>query len=657
MTEQFKLSSAAMLLPDLNSKSNARRKQALRIVIANMTVNNPEMLSLFPSVISCISSNDVEVKRMCFLYIETYARARPDIANDALELLTRELQESDPLVRAMACRTISSVQTPAYVHKCIEACPRILSDNDALVRKSAAYAVAKLWAHDQKAVEEAGLLKQLNRLLSDKNPVVVSSAIQSLSDITTHTFNMALVIDWSTAIALGEMLPQCTEWAQSTTLTALTYFVPSNSEEATRLAKLIRPRLQHLNSSVVLGAVKVLLYLKNYGASVDLHELTAPLLTQLDRQPEIAYVILRSLLTIISAHPVRLDPRAFIYQESDPIYIKTAKLEVLVLLATSQNFQVTIRELIEYTGAGDAASRRAVSALGQVGIRVPEAISEILENILWLLQSSDNRLVQSAVIALQELVRRYPMTRFDEQLEALSRVYTVVIEDSEAYAALLWLIGHFPGKLACTGDILKNYSSNFDSLPLEVQLSGLTCSVKVFLLDTNATKEVTPEVLRRVSETAENPDLRDRAIMYWRLLAQDAQETLSIITAPLKPISADTGMLDDELLEELELDLGYLSSIYLKPAQRLFRLAKRRSLVNSPALIPRRRTSVALHNPTGKDSESGSSMAPKPPASRFLQRMNSLTSGELRPRAQSTINLRPVSESAPADENARLIDI
>lgn len=658
MIEQFKLSSASALLPDLNGKSLARRKQALRTVIANMTVNNLEMLSLFPSIISCISSNDTEIKRMCFLYIETYAKARPSLAKEALSSLVVEFRHPSPAVRAMACRTLSSVQAPEYVQECIAAAPKLLSDSDPQVRKSASYAVAKLWVHDQAAVEAAGLLRLLNRLLADTIPMVVSSAVQALMEITSHTYNMELVIDFSTALALAAMLPQCTEWAQSTNLSALTYFVPNSSEEATQVAKLVRPRLQHINSSVVLGTVKVLLYLKNYGAPVDLKDLTEPLISQLSRQPEIAYVVLRSLMTILSAHHIPLDPRTFIYQEGDPIFIKTAKLDNLVLLASPKNSQLVLRELFEFTRARGEVGHRAVSALGKVGIRVSSAAPQVLDQVLWLLKSSNDELVQGAVAVVRDMARRYPSMAFDEQLEAISRVYQLITQNKEAYSALLWLVGHFPGKMGCSLDALREFSENFDKLPLEVQLPGLTSSVKVFLLNPNAAKEITPELLRKVSETAENPDLRDRAIMYWRLLAQNAQETLSVISAPLRPIDPNTGMLDDELLEELELDLGYLSSIYLKPAQRVFRLEKARSLKNSPALIPRDRSNRILGNPEsdGETKPLARREPPPKPPSRPLQRMDSLM-GDHRPRNQSTIQLNSISESAAPDENARLIDI
>lgn len=47
------------------------------------------------------------------------------------------------------------------------------------------------------------------------------------------------------------------------------YYVPQEEGEAQDLADKIAPRLQHANSSVVLTAVKVIIYLSNYIANAD----------------------------------------------------------------------------------------------------------------------------------------------------------------------------------------------------------------------------------------------------------------------------------------------------------------------------------------------------------------------------------------------------
>jgi len=53
-------------------------------------------------------------------------------------------------------------------------------------------------------------------------------------------------------------------WGQTYILEALIFYVPQEMGDAEMLAERIAPRLQHANSSVVLTAVKVIIYLMNY---------------------------------------------------------------------------------------------------------------------------------------------------------------------------------------------------------------------------------------------------------------------------------------------------------------------------------------------------------------------------------------------------------
>lgn len=52
-----------------------------------MTMSNNDMVALFPDVINCMQIPVLEIKKMCFLYLQNYARAKPDIALRALPIL------------------------------------------------------------------------------------------------------------------------------------------------------------------------------------------------------------------------------------------------------------------------------------------------------------------------------------------------------------------------------------------------------------------------------------------------------------------------------------------------------------------------------------------------------------------------------------------
>ena len=95
-------------------------------------------------------------------------------------------------------------------------------------------------------------------------------------------------------------------------------YVPQNVQEASLLAERIVPRLSHSNSSVVLTATRVVLYLMNYISdekqiSALCRKLSPPLVTLLAKGPEIQYLALRNALLILQRRPevLKNDIRVF----------------------------------------------------------------------------------------------------------------------------------------------------------------------------------------------------------------------------------------------------------------------------------------------------------------------------------------------------------
>jgi len=72
------------------------------------------------------------------------------------------------------------------------------------------------------------------------------------------------------------------------------------------------------------------------------------------------------------------------------------------------------------------------------------------------------------------------------------------------------------------------------------------------------------ELLKQATEECENPDLRDRAFIYWRLLATDPVLAKKIILAEKPPISDLSYSLETSLLDRLIENIGTLASVYQK---------------------------------------------------------------------------------------------
>ena len=168
----------------------------------------------------------------CFLFLVNYARMKPDMAQNSLPILIsvlvqspghswikanylmQDMDDPNPLVRALALRTMSYIHVREFVEATVQPLRLLLRDNDPYVRKTAAFCVAKLYDHDRVLVEKGDLVESLNSLLNDDNPTVVASALAALMDIWERNENIKLTIDRTNASKIIQILPDCSEYVQ-----------------------------------------------------------------------------------------------------------------------------------------------------------------------------------------------------------------------------------------------------------------------------------------------------------------------------------------------------------------------------------------------------------------------------------------------------------
>ena len=96
-----------------------------------------------------------------------------------------------------------------------------------------------------------------------------------------------------------------------------------------------------------------------------------------------------------------------------------------------------------------------------------------------------------------------------------------------------------------------------------------------------------PKVLKWATEEVDNPDLRDRGYIYWRLLSTDPAAAKAVVLSDKPAITTESDNLDPNFLDELLLHVGSLASIYHKSPTAFINRYKPRYLLPSPALQKR----------------------------------------------------------------------
>ena len=121
-------------------------------------------------------------------------------------------------------------------------------------------------------------------------------------------------------------------------------------------------------------------------------------------------------------------------------------------------------------------------------------------------------------------------------------------------------------------DLLESFLDNFHNENAQVQLQLLTATVKLFLKRPTDTQELVQQVLSLATQESENPDLRDRGFIYWRLLSTDPAAAKDVVLAEKPLIAEETDLLEPTLLDELICHIASLASVYHKPPRSISRV-------------------------------------------------------------------------------------
>lgn len=561
------------LKADLNSDKKEKKKEAVKKVIASMTIGK-DVSSLFPDVVNCMQTDNLELKKLVYLYLMNYAKSQPDMAIMAVNTFVKDCDDPNPLIRALAVRTMGCIRVDKITEYLCEPLRKCLKDEDPYVQKTAAVCVAKLYDINPQLVEDQGFIDQLKDLLTASNPMVVANAVAALSEISEASPSGSALFNLNsqTINKLLTALNECTEWGQIFILDSLANYTPKEEKEAQSICERVTPRLSHANAAVVLSAVKVLMKFMEMMNPTSgyietlVKKLSPPLVTLLSAEPEVQYVALRNINLIVQkrADILKHEMKVFFVKYNDPIYVKLEKLDIMIRLASQGNIAQVLAELKEYATEVDVDFvRKSVRAIGRCAIKVEPSAQRCVSTLLDLIQTRVNYVVQEAIVVIKDIFRRYP-NKYESIIATLCENLDT-LDEPEARASMIWIIGEYAERIDNADELLESFVEGFQDENAQVQLQLLTAVVKLFLKRPQNTQELVQSVLALSTQNSDNPDLRDRGYIYWRLLSTDPVAAKNVVLAEKPLISEETDLIEPTLLDELICYIGSLASVYHKP--------------------------------------------------------------------------------------------
>ncbi|CDU25548.1 probable adapter-related protein complex 1 beta 1 subunit [Sporisorium scitamineum] len=570
------------LRADLNSEYRDRRKDAIKRVIANMTVGK-DVSGLFPDVLKNMQTEDLEQKKLVYLYLMNYAKTQPELVILAVNTFVKDSEDPNPLIRALAIRTMGCLRAEKIIDYLSDPLEKSLRDENPYVRKTAAICVAKLYDLKPELAVDRGFVGMLKDMVGDSNPMVVANAVTALTDIHQTALendptgqSAVFIIDSDILTKLLIALNECTEWGRIAILNSLARYRARDEKQAEHICERVMPQFQHANGSVVLGAVKVVLIhmakVRNNDELIKqlVRKMAPPLVTLISSAPEVQWVALRNINLVLQKRPdiLQNELRVFFCKYNDPSYVKLEKVEIMIKLANERNVDMLLSELKEYASEVDVDFvRRAIRAIGQCAIKIDAAAERCVHVLLDLIATKVSYVVQEAVVVIKDIFRKYPHN-YEGIIPALCSNLEE-LDEPEAKGSLIWILGEYADKISNAEDLLAHFLDSFTDEPYQVQFQTLTAIVKAFLKkpDSSLAQQIVQQVLEKATKECDSPDLRDRAFIYWRLLSSsDSAAGRNVILASRPPISIPLTTVPPAVLDELVSELSSLASAYHKPA-------------------------------------------------------------------------------------------
>lgn len=377
------------------------------------------------------------------------------------------------------------------------------------------------------------MVNELYSLLRDTDPVVMVNCLRALEEILQH--EGGVVINKPIAHHLLNRLKDLDSWSQSEVLTFLLRYRPRTDDELFDILSLIDTLLLSPQPPVMAATLRLFLHLAAAHPTVQADALMrarGPLLatcgaaTREMRFTGLCHVqqVLRSQPTAYGSHYKR-----FFCAFSEPAYVKLRKMEILVELVNDENVASILEELKSYcTDVCSELAQAAIKAIGRIGRTYTEKCLEILTGLLALKQEH----ITSAVLqTYRDLAWFCPQST--AAVCCAVEGCDDVPQDDEGKQALLWLLGEHGERISNAPYVLEGF---IDGIKMEtssaVKKELLTATLKLFLSRPAETQDMLGRLLHYFIEEDSDMCVRDRALLYYRLLQCGINETRKVLLGP-----------------------------------------------------------------------------------------------------------------------------
>jgi AP-4 complex subunit beta-1 len=427
-------------------------------------------------------------------------------------------------------------------------------------------------------------MEALYELIKDKDSLVVMNTLYVLDEILKKEGGVA--ISGKMIIHLLNIFKEFNEWGQNMVLNLVAKYTPKDEDQMFSIFNVLEDKLKHSSASIVLACTKVFINFTCNSENPSLYDqvikrLRDPLITlvtsgEISGNNELCYVVLSHIYLIINKGGREVFSevyKSFFVKFEEPLYLKKLKLEILVQVANPSNYQEILNEMDEYVNdVNSTFAKHSIRKIGSLGLRVENALVDIVNIIKTLLNRSIDYIVGESLCVLQSLLRKYPAI-IEEFVIYLEPSITAVENDHKGLSALIWILGEFGDKVENAPFIIENLLECFSSDIQSPQIiyAFLLTGCKLFFKSPAEMQMILGKIFEMILKNYHDVDLRDRTYYYYNLMKKDIGLAEYIICGDSSNADYLYKDIDDEYLDQIFSQLNTLSVVYRKPEEKFIK--------------------------------------------------------------------------------------
>ncbi|KAI9493443.1 adaptin N terminal region-domain-containing protein [Zychaea mexicana] len=519
--------------------------------------NDREKLDGLKRLIANVVSQNIEVRKLVYIYLLRYAEQEPDLALLSINSFQKDLSDKNQIIRAMALRVMSGIRVPVISPIVLLGIKKCSTDSSAYVRKAAAHAIPKCYSLD--ASQKDAIIEIIASLLKDRSTITIGSTIMAFNEVCPNRFDLihpcfrklcGLLADcdeWGQMAILGVMLrygrsqflnpnPHASDQLREPPKTLAVvkhddrhFYTDSESEDSVAengteaddvvqldedhelLLKSCIPLLQSRNSGVVLAVARLFYHL---APAAEAQKIARPLVRLLRNHREMQYVVLKNIAIMATSRPYLFEPyiQQFYVRSAEPVFIRDIKLDILTSICSESNIYTLLNEFQQYVKSPNKDFVAAtIQAIGRCATNVSAGTDRCMRLLMKLLHSTNELVVAESVIVVTRLLQTCNEDRLKSVI-ALAKLLDS-IHVPMARANIIWLIGQHAETLPKVGpDVLRQAVKSFIAETNIAKLQVLTLSAKLICLNpSHPTLNTLNQYVLNLARYDPSYDVRDRA--------------------------------------------------------------------------------------------------------------------------------------------------